>query len=254
MTLDSKGRVLAIWLVGPVFLGMAVWLAASPKSAPIPITPTREVSIESIRPGAWRTPLKHANEAKINGAVRPCSECHRLFGTPPEENRTLIQHKDIVLAHGMNRRCLNCHYGADRDKLVLHDGTLVDFNETPRLCSNCHGTVYRDWQLGMHGKTTGSWDTSNGNQQRLACNECHDPHAPRYQAFEPLPGPVTLRMGDTSRVHEPNGKHEPLRRWSTPAHGDGGHGKPAHDGDHKPKNDDGHEDDAKSEPKKENPS
>lgn len=35
--------------------------------------------------------------------------------------------------HGMNTRCLNCHDGDDRDKLVLHDGTTGGFAETPAL-------------------------------------------------------------------------------------------------------------------------
>ena len=136
-----------------------------------------------------------------------------------EGNRALLQHKESVLKHGMNARCLNCHFGENRDKLVLLDGTLVDFGESPRLWSQCHGTVYRDWQRGMHGKTMGSWDAASGKQYRLSCSECHDPHSLAFPAFVPLPGPSTFRMSDQSLKGEPEHKHSPLRRWSEPENG-----------------------------------
>lgn len=222
MSAGTTRTSLVLWAIGPIFLGVAAWLAFASPSAEIPVGEVRLVPLDQIAPGQWRKPLTSANDGVINGAVRPCSECHKLFGTPAEDNRKLIQHKDVVLQHGMNKRCLNCHFGEDRDKLVLHDGTLVDFKETPQLCSQCHGTVYRDWQMGTHGKTMDGWDPSLATQRRLTCNECHDPHSPRYKPLTPLPGPSTMRMGDQTRHHDPAEKHAPLRRWSQP--------KPEHEG------------------------
>lgn len=216
MTSAPDRTSLVIWAMVPGFLVVAGWLAFASPRAEIPRGEVHVVAASDIRPGAWRSPIKNSSDGVVNGSQRQCSECHKLFTESTHDKQTLIQHKDIVLKHGMNARCLNCHSGADRDKLILHDGTLVSFAETPRLCSQCHGTVYRDWERGMHGKTMGSWDVTSGNQKRLTCNECHDPHWPAYKAFTPLPGPNTMRMGDQSHVPEAAERHEPLRRWSQP--------------------------------------
>lgn len=213
------------WLVGPGFVAVAAWLMVAPPRADIPRGEVHVPPREQIQPGPWRFPLLDAKKAMVQGQNRPCSECHRLFAPASDENgRVWVQHKDIVLKHGINTRCLNCHDGSDRDKLVLHDGTLVEFGDAPRLCSNCHGTVYRDWQKGMHGKTTGSWDASSGNQVRLRCNECHDPHSPAYKPIAPLEGPTTLRMGDQKHHAEKPTKHAPLRRYSESTEESSDHG------------------------------
>ena len=51
----------------------------------------------------------------------------------------------------------------------------------------CHGTIFRDWREGIHGRREGYW---NGAKSYLLCAHCHNPHAPRFQAIEPLPPPV----------------------------------------------------------------
>jgi hypothetical protein len=210
---------LVLWSIGPAFLAVGAYLAFAAPRVEIPQNQVRTIPVDQIKRGAWRTPLTDPAQANVAGAARPCSECHKLFTPSPVETRTLVQHKDVVMRHGMNTRCFNCHHAEERDKLVLHDGNLVGFDQTPKLCSQCHGTVYRDWQRGTHGKTMGSWDASSGNQVRLTCNECHDPHAPAYRPIAPLPGPETMRMGDQTKTHEPERKHAPLLRWSTPGHG-----------------------------------
>lgn len=205
---------MVLWAIGPMFLVVAAWLVFASPAGDIPKGEVKLVSRDDIRPGAWRTPLKDADKGIVNGMTHSCSECHKLFTPVPGENRVALQHTEIRLKHGMNARCLNCHDGEDRDKLVLHNGTLVGFDEAPRLCSQCHGTVYRDWQKGVHGKTMGSWDASSGKQVHLTCNECHDPHSPAFEAMAPLPGPDTLRMGDQTRHGGHEGPHTPLRTWS----------------------------------------
>jgi hypothetical protein len=80
-----------------------------------------------------------------------------------------------------------CHNPDDRDSLRLANGTLIGFDESYRLCGQCHGTIFRDWREGIHGRREGYW---NGAKSYLLCAHCHNPHAPRFQAIEPLPPPV----------------------------------------------------------------
>jgi hypothetical protein len=54
----------------------------------------------------------------------------------------------------------------DRDVLRLANGDLVSFEESYNLCGQCHGTIFRDWKAGIHGKRTGEW---NGKKQYRLC-------------------------------------------------------------------------------------
>ncbi len=151
----------------------------------------------------------------VAGFTKKCMECHSLFTSAPDTPLRLSQHRNIVQGHGMNDRCFNCHDNADRNSLVLPDGSTIGFREAPRLCAGCHGLTYRDWQRGMHGRTIGSWDTSRPEHARLTCTRCHDPHAPAFDDMAALPGPDTLRMGEPHEpVHDPGSKRNPLRQWS----------------------------------------
>ena len=89
----------------------------------------------------------------------------------------------------------------------------MGYDQVQDLCASCHGPTYRDWEKGIHGRTNGYWDTSKGEQTRLVCTQCHDPHAPAFGKLVPLPGPNTLRMNDGGGPdpdyhHAP--KHNPL--------------------------------------------
>jgi hypothetical protein len=207
------------WSIGPAFGLLAAWFLMSPTRAPIPIPTQPLVDRARFAPGARRRPMTEPPSIVVGGFSHACNECHRLFDSPPVEHRVLTQHTNIAFNHGMNNRCFNCHDRKNRERLVLHDGSLVTFNEVSRLCSQCHGTVYRDWQMGTHGKTMGSWDVHTTGvyaQHRLNCNDCHDPHSPAYKPIQPLPGPDTLRMGDQSPHEESERHHTPLRHWSMP--------------------------------------
>ncbi len=225
---EPRGTRLAAWAIGPAFGLLAAWFLVSSPRAAMPLVSQPSVERALFAPGARRTPMSDPPSVVVGGFSHACNECHKLFDSPPVERRTLTQHTHIVFDHGMNNRCFNCHDRHNRERLALHDGSLVGFDEVPRLCSQCHGTVYRDWQAGTHGKTMGSWDvrtTGPYAQHRLNCNDCHDPHAPAYRPIQPLRGPNTLRMGDQS-PHEDaptHQRHVPLRRWSMP---EGEHGGP----------------------------
>ena len=64
--------------------------------------------------------------------------------------------------------------------LMLANGTPIGFEESYRLCGQCHGTIFRDWREGIHGRREGYW---NGAKSYQLCAHCHNPHAP---AFEPI--------------------------------------------------------------------
>lgn len=120
--------------------------------------------------------------------VFPCSVCHADMTTNPERRQLEAMHEDIVLHHDEEHRwCLDCHDASDRDRLRLASGATIPFTESYRLCGQCHGTQYRDWREGIHGKRTGYWD---GPKRYLLCVHCHNPHSPRFAGLSPLPPPV----------------------------------------------------------------
>jgi hypothetical protein len=119
--------------------------------------------------------------------IYPCSDCHADLEVN-ETRRELDFHEDIVLKHAEEQRwCLDCHNPADRDKLRLANGQVISFETSYNLCGQCHGTIFRDWKAGVHGKRTGYW---NGKKQYRLCVHCHNPHSPRYKPIEPLPPPI----------------------------------------------------------------
>ena len=120
--------------------------------------------------------------------IFPCMQCHA--GIPPNPERRPLEgmHSDIVLHHDEEHRwCLDCHDANDRDHLRLASGKLIPFTESYQLCGQCHGTQYRDWRNGIHGKRTGYW---NGAKRYLLCVNCHNPHSPRFAELKPLPPPL----------------------------------------------------------------
>ncbi len=120
--------------------------------------------------------------------IFPCSECHADLEVNEERRELEFFHTEIELNHGSEDRwCFDCHHAQDRDTLRLAAGEPVSFDESYRLCGQCHGTIYRDWRAGIHGRRRGFW---NGAKSYLLCAHCHDPHAPAYPPIEPLPPPV----------------------------------------------------------------
>lgn len=133
--------------------------------------------------------------------IFPCMSCHEGIPPNPERRELDGMHNDIVLHHDEEHRwCLDCHDQNDRNQLRLASGALVPFTESYRLCGQCHGTQFRDWKSGIHGKRTGYW---NGSKRYLLCVNCHSPHSPRFAALKPLPPPVRpqfLRTEDAQMI------------------------------------------------------
>ena len=139
-------------------------------------------------PASTRTVVEIA-AAPLSDEVFPCSDCHDPDVPSNTRRRKLrIAHEEIELRHlGEERWCMDCHDTEDSDMLRLANGEHVPFEESYRLCAQCHGAEYRDWQAGGHGRRTGNW---NGKQTSLQCALCHDAHAPQFGPLEPMPPPV----------------------------------------------------------------
>jgi hypothetical protein len=116
----------------------------------------------------------------------PCSDCHEDEPTDRTVRELEDEHEDLVLAHGKEFWCLHCHDVDQRDRLHLADETPVEFEESWRLCTQCHGKKLADWRAGVHGKRTGHWW---GPKEFRNCVACHDPHSPLFKPLTPEPPP-----------------------------------------------------------------
>jgi len=117
----------------------------------------------------------------------PCSRCHKYRPTDKKERKLELHHTTIVLKHaGEQQWCYDCH-DFDKDKLRLQNGQLIGYEKSYSLCGQCHGTIFRDWKAGIHGKRTGMW---NGEKLYRLCVSCHEPHQPRFKPLEPEARPV----------------------------------------------------------------
>jgi predicted CXXCH cytochrome family protein len=150
-------------------------------------------------------PKEHAD---LIFAMRNCASCHgastKLKVDYTADGMVIIPdaHQDLrEVAHGRSNRndaCYNCHNPAKLDQLVTRDGTKLKLEEATALCASCHGPSFRDWEAGVHGRTSGFWSREMGPSSREECASCHDPHAPAFPQLIPRPGPRPLRERATS--------------------------------------------------------
>ncbi len=128
-----------------------------------------------------------------------CNECHRVFDTVGDKKTRIAEHVDLKLNHGRDVGCLSCHHKTNRNAYVTNDGGEIPSNRPEELCSRCHGTTYRDWTIGAHGRTAGAWNRTEKGWRALVCTECHNPHSPQFPYLTPMSGPVipkrTSQMG-----------------------------------------------------------
>jgi hypothetical protein len=176
--------------VGPIHRNLRLPL---PEMDALPAPPVPEVF--SGYPGA---PPYTVVSRKGDLPLYPCSMCHNLRKTNTKVRQFIVAPPPDgaphagVLRHGKGRFwCLDCHLGGDREFLRSLDGAKLDFDDTSRLCGQCHSARYRDWVFGGHGKRVAGW---TGERQLYGCTACHDPHSPLIPPRAPSP-PPPVRAG-----------------------------------------------------------
>ena len=132
-----------------------------------------------------------------------CSECHEDLESPGRPGKLQAEHSDLIFDHGRNLNCLSCHHPDNRNTYVDQYGGEIPADQPALLCSKCHGPTYRDWDIGVHGRQNGYWDTAQGERSKLLCIQCHDPHQPRFTEMKPDPPPHYSRLEHSKkRLHE----------------------------------------------------
>jgi hypothetical protein len=139
--------------------------------------------------GISETPKFFVPPPPFSEDIFPCSDCHEDMEV--NYQRRILEDEHVEISEKFNhaskqRWCLDCHNPENRDVLRLANGDLVSFEESYNLCGQCHGTIFRDWKAGIHGKRTGEW---NGKKQYRLCVHCHNPHSPKFQPLKPMPPP-----------------------------------------------------------------
>lgn len=146
------------------------------------------------------------NDLENKPMVGNCFLCHAYWVTIPKSNQTSkprFAHGNIVLNHGKNDRCYNCHLISDRNKYVADDGSAIMVQLPEKLCSRCHGLIYNDWLMGAHGKWTGMRQPENkSDKTTYTCTQCHDPHNPAFRYKVMAPPPVWPEKYMRTRVEE----------------------------------------------------
>jgi formate-dependent nitrite reductase cytochrome c552 subunit len=130
-----------------------------------------------------------------------CATCHALRRPDalPASTAELDEfHQGLTFAHG-ELTCATCHVIGDQTTLHLADGREIAMTEAMQLCRQCHGTQGRDYDHGAHGGMTGHWDLSVGGRVRNHCIDCHDAHAPQFQASRPVLPPRDRGMTRNNR-------------------------------------------------------
>jgi hypothetical protein len=140
-------------------------------------------------PKNYETPKYFVPPPPFSEDIFPCSDCHEDMDVNHRRRILADEHVEIseMFNHASEQRwCLDCHNADNRDVLRLANGDLVSFEESYYLCGQCHGTIFRDWKAGIHGKRTGEW---NGKKQYRLCVHCHNPHSPKFKPIKPMPPP-----------------------------------------------------------------
>ncbi len=131
---------------------------------------------------------------KRTGFVYTCNECHQDLKTRQRYYKPAGEHRNIVLDHGLNVNCLNCHHLYDRNSYAAYGEDKISSQKSFQVCMKCHGPIYRDWEANIHGRVNGYWDSELGPQKKLDCIQCHDPHSPAFKNLIPMPPPEASRI------------------------------------------------------------
>lgn len=167
----------------------------------------------------------------------PCTKCHDNKFVDRRVRELQDEHTKLVFEHGGGRFwCYDaCHKGTDMDNLVSLRGRTVSYDESYKVCGQCHFQRL-DWYFGGHGKRQGAWEDQReipkvadelkiedrsligrwrGERAILNCTECHDAHSPAIKPFEPSP-PPKIRSGLRQPSMKPESEPKIWERLAEP--------------------------------------
>jgi uncharacterized CHY-type Zn-finger protein len=211
---DESKTSLVLAVLAIVFLGLTIAFRADLWGRVHSAPPLLLVEPEFIDPSPVRMSAAALIRTDGDTSGMSCYSCHdegkRLELRFDEEDNVILpeDHEDIILRHGRNKRnnhCFNCHDPDNMEQLHTRDGRKLKMEQSSLLCGSCHGPTYRDWEHGIHGRTSGYWNRSLGDAFRLECTDCHDPHSPAFPSMTPAPGPS--RLNGRFTTPEPRGDH-----------------------------------------------
>jgi hypothetical protein len=174
--------------------------------------PLQPVSLAAVDPKFTDTAPVRLSAAELirsggDASGLDCYACHeqnKQVQLRLDTNGNIVlpkEHEDLVMRHGRygrNENCFNCHDPEKLDALKTRDGKRYEWKESTKLCASCHGPSYRDWEAGIHGRTSGYWDRAAGPIARLECTSCHHPHSPAFPSLNPAPRPHALHPKNVS--------------------------------------------------------
>ncbi|WP_369048924.1 cytochrome C [Tenacibaculum sp. UWU-22] len=113
-----------------------------------------------------------------------CTDCHTKPLAKMQSKEFKKAHWNIELKHAdsLTMNCLTCHNGQDMNHLKSLTAESIDFNNSYKLCSQCHQKQYKDWLGGAHGKRIRSWAPPRIS---MTCVNCHNPHSPSLESRWP---------------------------------------------------------------------
>lgn len=176
---------------------LASWFFYSNRSAAA--APGKDAFV--VKPEHYDTAPVRAVGKRLETEGMACGDCHDPAAGPSANDPRVAPevHAKVVLKHGPNDRCFNCHNNGKRDFFAADGGGTIPFSKLETLCRKCHGTTYRDWVQGIHGRRNGYWDKAAGEQKTLTCIACHNPHDPAFKPMTAAPPPQ--RSGNHGKKH-----------------------------------------------------
>ncbi|MBI4026976.1 MAG: hypothetical protein HY360_18470 [Verrucomicrobia bacterium] len=214
MNVDAKTTLVLAGLTA-LFLALSSSFRASlwGNPEPLPVLPL----VDAVFTNTATVRVSAAELIRSGGDTSnlECNTCHeenkpgKLEFDAKEQVVLPAGHPDLVMQHGRknrNENCYNCHDEANHALLRTRDGHKLKLEESTLLCASCHGPNYRDWEAGIHGRTSGHWNRQIGPISRKGCADCHNPHAPAFPSLKPAPGPHALHAR-SAETHEAKGGH-----------------------------------------------
>jgi hypothetical protein len=213
MTDEKKTSLVLVGLV-VLFAGLTTAFLENLWGRPAPLETIPLVDPTFLDTATVRRSYADLIRAKEDLSDFDCYACHEKNQPPQlryDANQKLIvppEHSDVVMghgSHGRNNNCFNCHNENNLVTLAPRDGRELKLEDSTPLCGSCHGPTYRDWEMGIHGRTSGYWARNLGGIVRQNCVNCHNPHAPKFPGRKPAPGPHLLHP--TAAGPNPNPNH-----------------------------------------------